>query len=61
MCDQRTRETGRLVKLVVVNDFFNMKMSMPPKKIVQSFAESSKLAEKLYVPVVRADSCFQRN
>ena len=26
MCDRRTRETGRLVKLVVVNDFTAMRM-----------------------------------
>lgn len=33
MCDRRTRETGRLVKLVVINDFTAMRMSMPPKKV----------------------------
>ena len=34
MCDRRTRETGRLVKLVVINDFTAMRMSMPPKKVI---------------------------
>lgn len=33
MCDRRSRETGRLVKLVVINDFTAMRMSMPPKKV----------------------------
>lgn len=56
-CDEMTRKTGRLVKLVVVNDFWNMSMSIPPKKIVQSFGESSKLAEKLYPQLLQTTVC----
>ena len=48
MCDKATRATGRLVKMVVINDFTAMRMSMPPKKVMQSYSESSKLAERLY-------------
>lgn len=58
MCDEQSRKTGRLVKLVVINDFTAMKMSMPPKKVMQSFSESSKLAERLYPQLLQTTVCI---
>lgn len=57
MCDRRTRETGRLVKLVVINDFTAMRMSMPPRKVMQSYSESSKIAERLYPQMLQTTVC----
>jgi len=57
MCDKQTRLTGRLVKLVVINDFTAMRMSMPPKKVMQSYSESSKLAERLYPQMLQTTVC----
>jgi hypothetical protein len=57
MCDRQTRKTGRLVKLVVINDFTAMKMSMPPRKVMQSYSDSSKLAERLYPQMLQTTVC----
>ena len=58
MCDRRTRETGRLVKLVVINDFTALRMSMPPKKVMESYSASSKLAERLYPQMLQTTVCI---
>lgn len=51
-CDAVTRETGRLTKLIVANDFTGMRFQRPPKKWMAAFSESSKLAEKMYPQLV---------
>ena len=51
-CDRVTRETGRLVKLIVINDFKGTPFRKPPAKWMNAFAESSKIAEKIYPQLV---------
>jgi hypothetical protein len=51
-CDRVTRETGRLVKLIVVNDFKGTPFRKPPSRWMNAFSESSKVAEKIYPQLV---------
>jgi len=51
-CDRVTRETGRLTKFTLVTDFRGMKFQRPDNRIMNSFSESSKLAEKIYPQLV---------
>lgn len=52
ICDRVTRQTGRLVKLTIINDFRGMKFQRPPQKWMKAFGDSSKIAEKVYPQLV---------
>lgn len=43
--------------MVVVNDFTAMKMSLPPKKIMESYSQSGKIAARLYPQLLQANVC----
>lgn len=48
LADQVTRETGRLVKLVIVQDMKCAGFVMPDRKMMSSIGEASKMSEKMY-------------
>jgi hypothetical protein len=56
VCDRVTRETRRLVKLIAINDFTGMPMRRPPSAWMNSFAESSKTAEKVFPQLVETNA-----
>jgi hypothetical protein len=52
-CDEVTRETGKLTKLVVINDLEGLRiLQQPPKKFILAFGHSTKLAENIYPQVL---------
>jgi hypothetical protein len=53
-CDRVTRETGRLTKLIIVNDLRNKTSAKPDSKVMKAMSESSHLSEFLYPQLVEA-------
>ena len=54
--DRQSRETGRLIKVLVVNDFTAMPMSMPPKSVMKSYSEAGAISKRLY-PQISMTTC----